>query len=922
MLTLLLRRLGLRHARLAPGQTALLVLILALGVGVFTAVRLANRAAVASFTHFTDSLTGRSDFIIQAPAGTLSESILPELRAALADLSVQIHPVVESTAAEPDAPDAPRFSRRAVTLLGVDLVAASNLAAQPSASASFFGGTPSPASAPASGSRESPSASPPSLFDLFRGEPLVWLSPSFATPLPARLDLILNDRRVRFRVAGPIPRIPESPPAPANLVVLDLPRLQQLVGREGRLDRVEFVLEPGPAFDTRRAALAQRLATLSPSPPPQSVPPADPNVRNTNIRENSPLIDQSDNVRITNIEPSSAPRWLVSTPGARRETAATMTAAFRLNLAVLSLIALLVGLYLVFQALDGAVVRRRAEIAILRSLGVDAATIRGAWLAEAALLGLAGSVLGLLLGWAGAQFAVRAVGRTVNALYYSTTVSSAHLAPAEIALGLAAGLLASVVAGWAPARAAAETPPAQVLVRSSPGSVGGRWLRNRSLALGALLAGLALSRLPPLDLGGGTRFPLAGHLASVCGILGGGILASLALPALGRALRPLARRDAAWRVALGHIARPTGRHRLAAAALVCAIGMAAGMAILVASFERSVRGWIDAALQADLYISSSGAQSAGSDNKIAAETWRSIAAHPAVAHASVYSAHPLVLDGKPTTLAGGDLVRQAARDGFLWLGPPPPPEALDPARNSGLAFASESFSERFRIRRGDTVSVPTPAGPRSLRVAAVFADYGNERGSLLVDRVHAVRWFGDDHAASLALDLVPGASPDAVRAELAAARPGLSVLTNSGLRAEILRIFRQTFSITYALEFIGLGVAVGGLGLSLASVLLDRRDELATLRALGFRRSEIARAAALEGAALALCATATGIALSFALGWLLIHVINKQSFGWTLALSIPVAQLAALATLVVGTGVLVSHFVGRWAAKLPADREE
>ncbi len=880
---LLLRRLSLRHARLAPGQTALLVLILALGVAVFTAVRLANRAAVLSFTHFTDTLTGSSDFIIQAPAGPLPEAVLPELRQALADLAVQIHPVVESSAAEPAGPEAPRFGRRSFTLLGVDLVAAANLAGQQQAENRFFGGAD-----PAPGSAEPQlGPPPPTFFDLFAEEPLVWLSPAFASPLPGHLELILNDRPVRLRVAGPIPRPPEAPPAPANLIVLDLPRLQGLVGREGRIDRVEFILEPGPAIDERRAALARRLEQLA----------------------------------LASAE-SGSPRWFVTTPGARRETAATMTAAFRLNLTVLSLIALLVGLYLVFQALDGAVVRRRAEIAILRSLGVDAATIRRAWLAEAALLGLAGSVLGLLLGWAGAQFAVRAVGQTVNALYFSTSVAAAHPSLGEALLGLAAGLLASLVAGWAPARAAAATPPAQVLVRSAPGAIGGPWLRSPALALGALALGLLLSRLPPLDLGGGARFPLAGHLAAFCGILGGGVLASLALPALGRALRPLAARSAPWRVALGHVARPTGRHRLAAAALVCAIGMAAGMAILVASFERSVRGWINSSLQADLYVSSLGAQSAGSDNRLSPETWRALAAHPAVARASVFTAHPLVLDGLPTTLGGGDLAAQAARGGFLWIGPPPPPEALDPARNEGLALASESFAGRFRIRRGDTLGVPTPSGPRTLRIVALYADYGNERGTLLVDRVHTTRWFADDHATSLALDLTPEADADSVRAALLEGFPGLAVFTNSGLRAEVLRIFRQTFSITYALKFIGLAVAVGGLALSLASVLLDRRDELTTLRALGFRPTEIARATALEGAALALCATATGLALSLALGWLLIHVINKQSFGWTLAFSVPVAQLATLAALVVGTGALVSHLVGRWATSLPADRQE
>ncbi|MBC8011226.1 MAG: ABC transporter permease, partial [Burkholderiales bacterium] len=328
------------------------------------------------------------------------------------------------------------------------------------------------------------------------------------------------------------------------------------------------------------------------------------------------------------------------------------------------------------------------------------------------------------------------------------------------------------------------------------------------------------------------------------------------------------------------------------------------------------------ALRADLYLSSSGAQSATADNRLAPSTWRALATHPAVAKAAVFTAYPLVLDGKPTTLGGGDLADQSGRDGFMWIGPPPSPEALDPARNADVALVSESFSERFRIRRGDTLIVPTPAGPRTLRVAALFADFGNERGTVLVDRVHTVRWFGDDHATSLALDLVPGAVAETVRADLLAAHPGVSIFTNSSLRAEVLRIFRQTFSITYALQVIGLFVAVTGLALSLVSVLLDRRDELTTLRALGFRRREIALSTAIEGGVLALCATTVGIVLSFGLGWVLIHVINKQSFGWTLAFAVPAGQLAALAVLVIGTGIIVSHFVGRWGANLPADRQE
>lgn len=876
LLLLILRRFGVRHARLAPGQTVLLVAILALGVGVFTAVRLANRAAAASFTHFTDAVTGGSDWVIQAPTGDLSENVLPELRAALADLSVQIHPVVEASAAEPaDSARRPDGQhRRTYTLLGIDLVAAANLAALSESDGRFF--RPEAAN-------DTATVNGPGFFDLFGDDVLAWTSPGLG-PRPETLRVVVGDQLAELVIAGDIPQAAGTALAPAGLVILDLPRLQSLVGRPGRLSRVEFVMENGYARDERRALAGQRLAELG-------------------------------------RRPDGETRWLVDTPGVRRDTATTMTEAFRLNLTVLSLIALLVGLYLVFQALDGAVTRRRGEIAVLRSLGVEAATIRRAWLTEAAALGLAGGVLGLLFGWAGAQLAVRAVSATVNALYHATTVTAATLSWAEVLWSLLAGVAASMIAGWAPARAAAATPPAQILVRSAPGGPGGRWLRSAPLALGAAAAAWGLTLAPPLDLGGGTRFPLAGHAASFFAILGGGVLASLSLPPLARMLRKLSGAGPGWRIALGHLARPTGRHRLAAAALVCAIGMAAGMAILVASFELSVKRWIANALQADLYLSSAGSGGAGASGKISPHTWQALAANPAVAESAIFSAHPLVLDGKPTTLGAGDLADQARREAFLWVGTPAPTEALDPDQNAESALISESFSERFSVQRGDVVTVPTPSGAKTLRVAGIFADYGNERGSILVDRRHAARWFDDETATSVALYLHPGSDADALRTELLTTHPGLTIFTHSGLRAEVLRVFRQTFSITYALEAIGLVVAVAGLGLSLASVLLDRRDELTTLRALGFSRGHIARAAALEGGLLAACATTTGIGLSFALGWILIHVINKQSFGWTLAYDPPAGLLIALALAVIATGTLVGYGVGRQAADLRADRE-
>lgn len=880
MVSLLLRRFALRHARLEPKRTALLCGILALGVAVFISVRLANRAAVASFTHFTDTLTGQSDWIIQPAAGTLPETVLPELRAALIANPVVIIPVVETTASRPPREnETAAFGRTTFTLLGVDLISVANLARQQTGEKSFF----SERTTTAASTARAPDPSS-SFWTNFRSGPQLWISAALAAELgdARELTLVVNDTTHVLPIAGTIPALPDAPQAPASLILLDLPHLQQLAGKIGRIDRVEFVVESGPRADERREVLRGVLAILG----------------------------------------RNGERWLVTSSGAKRESAETMTRAFRLNLTVLSLIALLVGLYLIFQALDGAVVRRRGEIAILRSLGVEETSIRRAWLAEAALLGLVGGACGILLGWGGAQFSVRAVGQTVNALYYATTVATAAPSPVDVGIGLALGLCASLVAGWWPAREAARTPPAQVLVRHAAAAPGPAVLRHAWLGVGLVGLGLVAAQLPPLRFEGGSRFPLAGYGAAFLWIFGGGILAGFLLPGIAQLGRGWRNRFATVRLALSHVAAPSGRHRLAVAALLCAIGMTAGMAILVASFEGTVQGWVRRSLQADLYVSSNGAQSASSQNRLAPATWRALATHPDVEAASVLSAYPLMLDGTSTTLTGTGLALVRTRADLPWVQPPVDDAIFDPARNAGLGLASESFSERFRKNRGDTIQVPTPAGMRRMTLAGIYADYGNERGSLLVEREHLVAWFADEHAASISLYLKPGSDADALRAELLARHPGLTIYTNASLRSEILRIFRQTFSITYALEVIGVIVAVIGLALTQISVLLDRRDELTTLRALGFTRTEIARAAAIEGSVVAICGVLGGLVVSLALGWLLIHVINKQSFGWTLGFSLPSAQLVALGLTVIATGAVVSYLVGLWGASLPADHEE
>lgn len=846
-----------RHWRASPGQFGLMLALLSLGVAVFVSVRLANRAALSSFANFADTLTGQSDWIIRPLVGALPEHALPELRAACGSRPVDFLGIIEATVTARG--ESSHSSEQSLTLLGVDLLAVRNIA-----EAKQRGGR----------SQESHFST---MTDSVGSTPRVWVSSRSHFKIGERLVLTLGDRVGELLVAGYIPPLSGGQSMPENLAVLDLPDLQFLLSRPAQLDRIEVVVEPGADAERIRREVGERATSLG--------------------RE----------------------RWTVDTSGAARETAATMTAAFRLNLTVLSLIALLVGLYLIFQTLDGAVVRRRSEIAILRSLGVPSRWIQQLWLAEAASLGLMAGLIGALVGWVGAQWAVRLIGHTIDTLYFATSVSSAGLDGQEIVTAILLGVGASLVAGWYPARQAAQTLPAQFLGRYA---IVAPRPRGRTVAIGLIvaLAGVVASRLPPLSLEAGFRFPLGGYLAAFLWIFSAGILTACALPFCAWAGEAWGRRSVAARIAVSYLRLPTTRHRFAVAALVCAIGMAAGMAILIGSFEHSIRFWIEQSLQADLYVTSRAAKTASSSSRISANTVQQMSRDLAVAKISGRVYREITIEGLPTTLGGIDLADPTVQAAFHWIEAPAPRAGLSTPETSALV--SESFSERFHRHRGDEVRILTPDGEKRLSIAGVYSDYASERGILAVDRSTVQRWFHDDAVTHLSITLRPGFAPNEVRQRWAAEYPGLTFFENASLRKQILNVFRETFSVTYALEVIGVVVAISSLAISLASVLLDRRDQLTTLRALGFRRSELAWSACGEGVAIATCAVTGGLTLSVALGWLLIFVINKQSFGWTLGYVLPQGLLAALGVTTIVVSAIVSYSVGRWGAALAADREE
>ncbi len=875
----LLRQFTLRHWFLFPARTILLLLLLALGIAVFLSIRLANRAAVSSFSNFAGILAHQSDAVISSPAGPLPEAVLDGLRAqcrlpGLALAPVEIIPIVETLCAEPPSADATQIgSRSTFSLVGVDLVALQNLAIEAQLDTRWFGprkeGTTSP-------------TTENSAENLLQKKNAVFCSSTLAQRLKLQpgdaLRVVLNDQEVALQIAGIIPSRADQPNAPASLLIMDLPALQALSNKEGLLDRVELIFPKALKGSLMREQILTQLRT------------------------------------------ALGPKFSVRPPESRQAAAEVMTRGFRLNLTVLSLIALLVGLYLIFQALDAAVVRRRGEIAVLRALGVREWEVRRAWLWEAALLGIIGGALGVLGGWALAQFTVRAVSKTVNALYYANQAEAASLHWGEALGAFVLSVICSVAAGWLPAKRAASTPPAQVWAQGTTALPTGSPKGVKVTGFGFLAMALTLALLPAVPMDGGTRFALAGYISALLGVVGAGLVAGDALKLAAECARWFSRDSSTLQLASSHLRTPTSRHRWAVAGLLCAVAMTGGMAVLVGSFERSVSAWIGHTLQADLFLTSDANQAASAFNRIPATTWRKIVQSPEVADWDTSLMIPVELPLGQIRLVGSILAFAQRHQQLSWLQAPTDASIFDASRNATLCLVSETFATRFQLHRGDSVQIPTPNGPRTLEIRGVYTDFGDDQGLVLVDASHLAGWFATEAVSTLCLTLKPGADPEQLRSQLRAAHPGIAVFTNAHLRSEVMRIFRQTFAITYALEAIGVIVALAGLGITLASILAERKPELITLRALGMSRAEIAAVAAWEGTLLAVAGTLGGLLCSLGLGALLIFVINKQTFGWTLQPALPLTPLLLLGFCVPCCGTLVAWFVGRQIAELPSER--
>lgn len=640
--------------------------------------------------------------------------------------------------------------------------------------------------------------------------------------------------------------------------VMDIAAVQDTFARHGRLSRIDLRLRPGAPH----AGVAARLSAILP------------------------------------------PGVTVATPEAHADDTVRLSRAYRVNLDALALVALFTGALLVYATQRLAVARRRASLALVRALGLTRRALVGYLAAEGALLGLGGAVLGLAAGYGVAMIAVHALGGDLGAGYFRG-VTPTLVVEVPVALGFALlGVAVSVLASYLPAREEARTSLAAALKAGGRGSVVRRQ-RLPHVAWICVAAGVVATALPPVD-----DLPLAGFLAM--GLLLAGTLAALpwiAQTALAAVAVP---RHVPAALAIARLRVAPAEAATSLAAIVAAVALMVAMAIMVASFRASLTAWLDAVLPADVYLR---AGAAGDSGYLPVDAQHRIAALPGVARVAFTRWQGIeVTPGTPrvTLLARDFAGDDAARALVLVAGPHPA------ATDAPALWVSEAVADRTGWQPGDTVDLALGGGSHRFTVGGIFRDYARQHGALIVERRVYRRLTGDDVANEAAITLAPGNSADTFAATLAQRMPEatrMAVATPAALRALSLRIFDRTFAVTHALLAVAIAIGLAGLSSALAASIVSRRREFGALRHLGMTRRQIAAMLVVEGTVSSAVGLITGFALGGALALILIHVVNRQSFHWSMDLAIPYALLAALAAVLLAAAAATSLASGRQALR-------
>ncbi|VVM05619.1 ABC transporter permease [Methylacidimicrobium tartarophylax] len=654
--------------------------------------------------------------------------------------------------------------------------------------------------------------------------------------------------------------------ADEHLALLDIASAQESFGKVGKLSRISCLLRKG----------------------------ADPGEVAVSLRRRLP------------------PSMIVQTPEGRSRRVEKMLGAFELNLTALSLVSLFVAMYMIYNAVEASVVRRRGEIGLLRSLGLQRSGVQALFLGEALVVGGIGVLLGLPLGLLLARSLLGVISESVTAIYALLHIERISISAESIAIAAGAGLAAVTAAAWFPAREASGVEPVEAF---SPGTLAeksrraGPWWAVAAVGCGGLALGLgwlALRTGPPTLSFGSALFALLGFT----------LLVPLVCREIARILRF---RSVLPRLAMAHFAHSLHHNGITIAALLAALAMYVSVTVMIFSFRKTVDDWLHRTVTADLFVAPAINVRAGTQQALPPTIEEAVASLPSVAAYERYREQRILFRGE-TVKCAALRFPVAARYSGLSLRQGDARQVLAESAGADRVVVNESFAKRFHVREGDPIEIPTPRGNRLFTVAGVFYDYTTEFGLFLIDWGAYRRYWDEDRCQTLGLYLRPGEDPERVRQSLQRQIAPVGdwiVYSNREVRQEVFRVFDQTFTVTELLKGITLIVCASGIFLNFVILSIERRREIGVLRSIGVGRSGVEAMLVGEAALLGAIASLLGLLAGTALSLVLTYVINPSFFGWTVRWTMPWKLLWELPPLVILTAILSAYWPARRCARIP-----
>ncbi|MFZ5448676.1 MAG: ABC transporter permease [Thermodesulfobacteriota bacterium] len=875
-------RISLSHLAQYPGRTILGILGIALGTAVYLSISLAAASALQSFQNGVTAVTGKAQWRIQSPGSVLDESLFVKVRDVPAVKAAA--PIVESVLELTGSQQGP------VLLLGID----------PFSERGFRDYEFS----------QDAGLSDTTWSDFFTRPGAALVSRPLASRLGLKpgdvLPVMVGPKRHDLQVVGIFSSPSGLYPFDGAVLLMDMGPAQELLDRVGGLDYID-VIGSGPAADLPKAL--------------QGVLPAGVEV----------------------VQPAAQ--------GSRTEG---LVASYRLNLAVLSAIALFVGMFLIYQSVTLSVVRRRREIGLLRTLGMTPWQVLLLFLAEGLASGLVGGLLGLILGVGLAGGVLGVMTQNLTSLYMPVVAQDVWVRGWLLfqAWGLAIG--ATLLAALLPAQEAARTQVRAVWHREE--------LEEKIESRAGFIFAWGLLSLVLAAVGAswkvGSGPPWPGFAAAFLILLAFALFTPLSARLLGLGLQSTLRKILGPAGDLGcrYLAGSLSRSAVSIAALACALGMLIAVTVMIGSFRQTVNDWVTRAISGDIFFGPAVFSTAAYDQYLPPEVLPELRRDPDIKDIYLYRCVRIPFKERYILVIGGSF-DVLARHGGLWFrrgdteeimekvgrggeGPgirgqglgkenfdksrsnyenTKPKTKNSKAETAGTVVISEPLAEAFNLKEGGALTLPTPSGPQELAIAGVFYDYRTDGPSVWMDISQFRRFWLDTHLNAVRLYLKDPAKVPQVQARLQKQYGGryrLLTLSHRDLREGILRIFDETFALTYALEGVAVVVAVFGIITTFLVLIMERERELALLQALGAARRQILGMVLVESGLASFLSFLLGAACGSVLSLLLILVINKQAFGWTIHLHWVPGIYIQTFFLVVGLGLAAAAYPA-WRAIQP-----